>query len=238
MRPNHHKSIALKHPNTVAPITDLRTLAQILSIPLEASCDVVEFRLDGLCGHLDEVVSTLSSIPLPCIATARHPDEGGTGNLTAKTRMEMLRACLPDATVLDIEIRTLPDAADLINAAVESGTIILGSFHDFEKTPSLLEMSQQAQRALDLGATALKFATRLHSSKDLFQLINLLETHISNVPTSVMGMGPLGQVSRLLAAQCGSFLNYGYLLEPNAPGQWPASELKQLITRSSGQTSA
>jgi 3-dehydroquinate dehydratase-1 len=44
-----------------------------------------------------------------------------------------------------------------------------------------------------------------------------------------MGMGPVGKLSRLVLAKAGSVLNYGYLLEANAPGQWPAWELKSLI---------
>ena len=45
-----------------------------------------------------------------------------------------------------------------------------------------------------------------------------------------MGMGPLAPASRLLAAQCGSLLNYGYLgTGSTAPGQWPARLLKEAL---------
>ncbi len=45
-------------------------------------------------------------------------------------------------------------------------------------------------------------------------------------------MGPLAAVSRLLCAQCGSVLNYGYLgKEATAPGQWAAGALKEAIAR-------
>jgi 3-dehydroquinate dehydratase-1 len=45
-------------------------------------------------------------------------------------------------------------------------------------------------------------------------------------------MGPLAVVSRLLCAQCGSVLNYGYLGdEPTAPGQWDAGSLKRAMAR-------
>ncbi len=42
------------------------------------------------------------------------------------------------------------------------------------------------------------------------------------LPLSVMGMGRFGKISRLLLAQAGSVLNYGYLDRPNASGQWEA----------------
>jgi 3-dehydroquinate dehydratase-1 len=44
-----------------------------------------------------------------------------------------------------------------------------------------------------------------------------------------MGMGRFGKVSRLLLAQAGSVLNYGYLDRPNASGQWEATILKQRL---------
>ena len=48
-----------------------------------------------------------------------------------------------------------------------------------------------------------------------------------------MGMGPLAPASRLLAAQLGSVLNYGYLgSEPTAPGQWSARFLKEAVNQS------
>jgi 3-dehydroquinate dehydratase-1 len=33
----------------------------------------------------------------------------------------------------------------------------------------------------------------------------------------------------LVLAKCGSLLNYGYLGEANAPGQWPAARLKAIL---------
>jgi 3-dehydroquinate dehydratase-1 len=46
-----------------------------------------------------------------------------------------------------------------------------------------------------------------------------------------MGMGPLGRLSRLVLAQAGSCLNYGYLRAANAPGQWSAKELSDLLAK-------
>jgi 3-dehydroquinate dehydratase-1 len=49
------------------------------------------------------------------------------------------------------------------------------------------------------------------------------------LPLAVMAMGRFGKVSRLLFAQAGSVLNYGYLATANAPGQWPAARLRELF---------
>jgi 3-dehydroquinate dehydratase-1 len=229
MLPNHHKSIHLENPNTVAPVADRQTLEHIPSTDLIDACDIVEFRLDSLAQHLSPALAALQNCPLPTIATARHPDEGGENNLSLASRIDLLHAALPYSSVLDIEIRTLAEAQSLVTEAHRHDICILGSFHDFDKTPSETELQKQAQTAIDLGANALKFAARLHSIDDLFRLIRTLETMRPTIPISVMGMGPMGKISRLLAAQCGSFLNYGFLLQSNAPGQWPVAELKRLI---------
>jgi len=42
-------------------------------------------------------------------------------------------------------------------------------------------------------------------------------------------MGIFGKISRLVLAQAGSCLNYGYLGTPNASGQWPVALLKARI---------
>ena len=44
-----------------------------------------------------------------------------------------------------------------------------------------------------------------------------------------MGMGTFGKISRLLLAQAGSVLNYGYLDQPNASGQWEAVLLQKRL---------
>ena len=49
-----------------------------------------------------------------------------------------------------------------------------------------------------------------------------------------MGMGRFGKVSRLLFAQAGAVLNYGYLDKPNASGQWEATLLKKRIAELAG----
>jgi len=60
-------------------------------------------------------------------------------------------------------------------------------------------------------------------------LIEFLANEKGALPLSVMGMGTYGKVSRLVLAQAGSCLNYGYLGAANASGQWPVAALKARI---------
>ena len=84
------------------------------------------------------------------------------------------------------------------------------------------------RRGKAAGADIVKIAARVSDSKQLGRLLTLFAGRIS-VPLSLMGMGPLGKVSRLLFACAGSVLNYGYLGEPQVPGQWEAVILKKRL---------
>ena len=83
--------------------------------------------------------------------------------------------------------------------------------------------------AQPLGLDSVKIATFLNSQDDLIRLMKLLTGH-RRLPMSVMGMGALGRLSRLTLAKLGSLLNYGFIGDSNAPGQWPAPRLKELLS--------
>ena len=74
----------------------------------------------------------------------------------------------------------------------------------------------------------MKFAFYVHSAEDMMVGVELLRQ--SSGPMAVMGMGPLGPVSRLLYAQHGSCLIYGFMGDaPTAPGQWSAELFRQSL---------
>ncbi len=196
-----------------------------------AVCDVVEIRLDALAAEGLAVRrglwAHLSGRPL--LFTARRPDEGGLGGFAAAERLSWLAEALPDAAAVDVELAGAGEAADFLAAAAEAGVPWVASCHDFGKLPENAVLADAARRACELGAAVFKVAARLHGPADLARLAEFqLADH--GLPVASMGMGPLAGASRLLCAQCGSTLNYGYLGgNPTAPGQWPAALLKEAL---------
>ena len=89
------------------------------------------------------------------------------------------------------------------------------------------------QRAILARADIFKIAALAANPSDVATLLALLAKP-APIPLSVMGMGRFGRVSRLLFAQAGSVLNYGYLDKPNASGQWEATLLKKRIGELAG----
>jgi 3-dehydroquinate dehydratase-1 len=200
---------------------------------IRTDCDVLEIRLDGLANDEGQLARTewqrFSNIPL--LFTARRPEEGGIGSWNAAGRMALLKSVLPDAALLDIEAASIAEMRDLIDAAGRTGVPWIASFHDFNGMPEEKTLFSALQCAKDAGASVFKWAAMIRKPTDLSRLAEF-QQHDHGIPVASMGMGNLAVVSRLLCAQCGSVLNYGYLgEEPTAPGQWDAGSLKRAISR-------
>ncbi len=184
-------------------------------------CNAVELRVDLMPKDmpLDELAARRCSKPL--LLTVRHASEGGGRAMEEPARRALALSLLSSAAALDWEIARMEGAESLLRAAHDTHVVVVASAHDFEKTPPLAQLLDQERRARASGADIVKFAFRLHSGDDLLVGAELLRR--ATGPVAVMGMGPLGPVSRLLYAQLGSVLVYGYLGEaPTAPGQWSA----------------
>lgn len=193
-----------------------------------AACDVVEFRVDACPKEAAAVREAASACPVPTILTVRDPREGGLNALGLTPRRVLLQSLVDDFGLVDIEIANLGLFRDVVQQAHENGSWVIGSFHDFQGQPNPEVLADLMAEAQSLGADVVKFAVTPQSCADLAALGGLLEASPSS-PLSLMGMGPLGRVSRLLLGQLGSALNYGYLDAATVPGQWPAAELKRLL---------
>lgn len=188
--------------------------------------DYLETRLDLLPAKF--LPEKLLKRRIPLIATCRDPEEGGNPRLGKKTRRDRLMGALGYCTLVDVEVARVRQMGDVIREARNAGRCLILSHHDFQKTPSLTSLSAVISRAVDAGADVVKIATWAKAPADIFRLVELLEK-FPRVPLAVMGMGPYGQASRLLLAQAGSVLNYGWLTRPQVSGQWPATELARLL---------
>jgi 3-dehydroquinate dehydratase-1 len=197
---------------------------------LTKSLKLAPGEVDYLEWRADFMGPDLPDSRLPWVVTARHPDEGGQNAMNAVQRRDALLQMLPKASIVDVEVRSLPVMKKVVVAAHSQGVQVACSFHDFQKTPSTQRLKEVIDRAGDSGANAVKIATMTRFPSDIGRLLDLWS--YSPLPLALMGMGPLGMASRLLFANCGSVLNYGWLHQPNVPGQWSAWELKALINKS------
>jgi len=189
--------------------------------------DAIELRLDLLESF--PCLQEIASGRRPFIVTARHPKEGGNKDLTMEHRLKLLSVGVPLAAFVDLELQFWEDLSPILQMARKSGVRVIASFHHFSETPSITALLERVFLAKQLGADIFKVATYLNSPSDLACLLRLLDYTTSLLPVAVMGMGPLGTVSRLVLARCGSTFNYGWLVRPMIPGQWPAKKLAKRL---------
>ncbi len=202
----------------------LQKLSQRASQEVVEKIDFLEVRLDGLLG-----AKLLSSWPRPVIATTRHPAEGGAGDLSLRERRNLLEKAILWASAIDVELCSFDELAGTRAQAREKGCWIIASFHDFKTVPSTVYLEELALQAKENGANFLKIAVTPGSKEELEQLVAFQKNSSSVIPTACMGMGEWGKESRLVLANAGAALVYGWLYHPQVPGQWSAKELLQKV---------
>ena len=220
------KSIALNQPLVVGIVADRPTLEAVRDQATRKPCDLLEFRIDALVDLVEDAEEAIQQMDLPVLITVRDPAEGGENGLTADERNALFKRFLPHASAVDVELRNFFASRGTIEAARNQQSLVVGSFHDFESFPedTIRKILRQPP-----AADILKIAVTLSSEAELDSLLRALREIDVPVPTAFMGMGSLGPESRRHALEAGSILNYGYIIEPNAPGQLSAQQLRELI---------
>ena len=178
-----------------------------------AGADLVELRLDSVADP--DVPSSLAGRQSPVIVTCRPEWEGGAFKGSEHERRRILECALQQgAEYVDVESRAA-FAADVIRAT--GGRRIVLSMHDFEGVPADLVERVRAMRAA--GPEIVKVAVMARSLSDNLHLLQLERAH----KTVLIGMGPSGIPTRVLAAHFHSLWSYagdGY-----APGQISAARM-------------
>ena len=210
----------------VASPADLRFALRMKEPP-----DLFELRLDCLYGGLAQVEREISSLGAPRIITARDPREGGANNLSLETRRALLERFLPGAKYVDVELRSARAFHPLLAQARNRNVGVILSFHDFKSTPSSRSLCARAKSAKKLGVNIFKVATRTDKSTDLARLVDFISAKPASLEVSVMGIGKLGPISRLLLARCGSALNYASLQQSIVEGQLSIDVLRSALPR-------
>jgi 3-dehydroquinate dehydratase-1 len=216
-----------ENPQVVAAVHSLGALRRAEKIQ-PGQVDFLEIRVDNFALDPTSLLKVLPKLRVPLLVTVRHPVEGGAHGLSFARRAELFAKFLPFATLIDVELRSWEKLTGTIAAARRVGVKIIASTHHFHALPSALSLQRTIRRAHAAGADICKIAALADTPVAISRLLAPLAKKQS-LPLSMMGMGKFGKISRLLFAQAGSVLNYGYLDRPNASGQWEATVLKKRL---------
>ena len=209
----------------VAVIASPRTLAR--ATRLRHPPDLFELRLDTLRHSLGEIARALPKLRAPLLFTARHPAEGGVGQLHLDERRALLRHFLKDAAIIDLELRSIGQMKDMIGEIHRRQIDLLISRHDLRTTPSPNDLRSDAHSAAAAGAAIFKVVTRTDTREQLARLITFFEASRDLLPIAAMGIGKLGLESRSRLDRLGSALTYASIGRANVAGQPSLSQVRR-----------
>lgn len=193
---------------------------------------------------------------IPVLFTIRTKEEGGQADISTEEYEAINRSVIENglADLVDVELmkgdevmKRLCTAArhSTIQGSVDTAVIssvpadfsgscvkIVGSRHDFSKTPPESEIVESLCRMQELGADAAKYAVMPNSERDVLTLLSAtltMKEHHNSTPVITMSMGRLGALSRVCGSLSGSSVTFGTAGNASAPGQLPADLLKVFL---------
>jgi len=211
-------------------LADLDSAIQMRKPP-----DLFELRLDQLARDLDKVEKKLPKLRAPLIMTARHPREGGANQLSTQQRRNLLSRFLPRARYIDVELRSVNALRPLVQAARRKNVGRIVSFHNLKATPDSRILRTKARVAKAHGANIFKLATRTDKPSQLARLFDFMTKKDVDLAVSVMGIGRLGAISRVLLAHYGSALIYASIGQSRIAGQISLEQLRVFGIGSGGR---
>jgi len=193
----------------------------------QRGADMVELRFD-LMSPLPTQLGGFSSVHIPKIATLRLASQGGRYTRSEKDRLAFFQSAMKAGFHL-IDLESSSPLWDRREKELR-GAHLICSYHDFERTPSggaILEMMVKASS----GAAIPKAAFRVNEIKDLLSIIDAARMFSATGKEFVLiGMGELGEVTRVCADRIGSAFTYASLEKGReaAPGQVDLDSLRRL----------
>lgn len=122
---------------------------------------------------------------------------------------------------------------ELLQKLHQGSVTVIGSYHDFEKTPPAAEIVNRLVLMRRIGADIPKMAVMPQRQEDVLQLLEATweaRKCLHPDPVITMSMGSMGQISRIAGESFGSAVTFGCMGRSSAPGQLEAEQLKQILT--------
>lgn len=203
---------------------DCENVIKVAKDCINKGADVLEFRIDALENpEISEIKKTIEEINFPMIATNRISTEGGSFKGTEEERFEILYECCDLVDYVDIELQSNDEYIKKIH---DTGVTTIVSYHDFEKTPKLSEITYIVEKEQKLGDIA-KVAFMPQDLEDTLTILAVL-SHCED--TIAISMGDLGSYTRVMASKFNSPITFAAGTDVTAPGQIDIETMKSLLT--------
>lgn len=233
-------------PKICVPIvgkTDLEireALADIVSLP--SLPDLVEFRADWYEPILDqektkarlmEIRNTLKEMPI--LFTFRTAKEGGEKEITLSQYKEVLLSTAKSGFVdaVDVEAFSFEQSMEeLVSQLHNEQVVVIGSNHDFTKTPETQEIVSRLYQMRDWQMDIAKIAVMPKNTEDVYRLLGATYQVYADeqmCPVITMSMSGQGVISRLSGEVFGSAVTFACAGRASAPGQIAMDKLRTVL---------
>lgn len=216
----------------------LQAAEEILEVP----ADLVEWRVDWYESvfEMQKVVAVSKELRkilgnIPILFTFRTKAEGGEREINSRVYSMLYKMMLATGNIdlIDVEIFTFKEElVPLIETAHKCGVKVVGSSHDFVKTPTKEEIIERLCYIQNTGVDISKLAVMPQTKKDVLNLLEATEKMTSEYadrPVITMSMAGMGTISRLSCEMFGSAVTFGAVRQVSAPGQVNVNELKRIL---------
>lgn len=224
----------------VASLRDavMREASQINELPVE----MVEWRMDFYAGYEREINSIIRELKgilkeKELIVTLRTEYEGGEKNGSRFDYFQMIQKILEEglADYVDVEIDRDAERLEQIREMYRhSKTKIIGSYHDFHRTPEKREIVEKLKKAEKCGCDIGKLACMPTNAGDVDVLLEAtaqMKEECPDYPIITMSMGELGEPSRLYGGLYGSEVSFGCREQCSAPGQISCEKMIEVFDK-------
>jgi len=193
---------------------------------LKDKADLAEVWLDHI-KDLD-IKELLKKAPLPVLCVYKKPSEKGRFKGTYSQMSELLMlAAKNGAKYVDMPFEGIKKLNSIFDFR---SSILVISYHDFKKTPSIASLLKKAREMKKRGADIVKIAVTANSMEDTFSVIFLAQILQSEkIPHILISMGRKGILSRVITPFLGGTIMFAPLTknQASASGQLTVEELKR-----------
>ena len=192
-------------PKICVPVVEITTEKIIQQIQELQNCDLIELRIDFY-----ENIHDLKQVHELLLQVRQ------------QTNLPLL-----------LTYRSLKEGGhiQLVEIAHQNHVKVLMSYHDFEKTPAVMEMKERLEKMEIMGADICKIAVMPFSYKDVIQLLNTTMEMSQRLtrPLVTMSMGKIGKITRIVGELVGSSITFASVGQSSAPGQLTLEDMQTLL---------
>lgn len=209
---------------------------------LDMPVDIVEWRADWFKDVLDSqaVADVLKSLRrtlgnIPLLFTLRTTEEGGVFALSLDAYHDVNVSAIisGDIDIVDVEIfREDTLAQSLVEKAHENNVKVIGSFHDFTKTPNRETLMLILQKMQNMDVDLSKIAVMPTTKSEVMTLLETtleISEQLADRPFAIIGMGALGVITRVAGGLLGTAITFGAAQNESAPGQVQVELLAKVL---------